>query len=194
MALIPKITPCIVEDCAVLRIKETTGVYSTSNVGGWTAPNVDTSAATAASLITTPPGGTATTTDVLSQLPATYVGEFYFSDIDITATDGEWTIAYTITTASTSYTTTNCYFSTCVVRCCIDTLWAQIAEKELDTDINCACDPDKLTKLQDKAMFMEALYSEMMSAASWTNTAVRDKILVQLQRLCRINNCNCGCN
>lgn len=194
MALIPKITPCIVEDCAVLRIKETTGVYSVNNVGGWTAPNVDTSAATAASLIVTPPGGTATTTNVLSELPGTYVGEFYFSDIDVDAVDGEWTITYTITTASTSYTTTNCYFSACVVRCCIDTLWAQIAEKEADTDRNCACDPDKLTKLQDKAMFMEALYSEMMSAASWTNTTVRDKILVQLQRLCRINNCNCGCN
>lgn len=194
MALIPKITPCIVEDCAILRIKETTGVYSTSNVGGWNAPNITTSAAVTATLAITPPAGTVTTTNVLAELPATYVGEFYYTDIDIDAKDGEWTIVYTITSASTTYTTTSCHFSACIVRCCIDTLWGQIAEKELDTVINCKCDPAELTKLQNKAMFMEALYMQMMSAASWNNVAVRDKILVQLQRLCGINNCDCGCS
>lgn len=195
MALRPTVTPCINNNCETLSLTESTGLYSASNTGGFGAPNIDTSSIFSATLTVVTPSGVSTDYDILSQLPAVYVGPFDLDDISISSEDGEYTITYTIITdTDKTYTSTTCYFSSCAVRCCIDTLWAQIAEKELDTVTNCQCDPAKLTKLQDKAMFMEALYMQMMSAASWDNRAVRNKILVQLQRLCRINNCNCGCN
>lgn len=190
----PSISPCITDNCETLNLTENTGIYSTSNTSGFGAPNIDPSAVDSAILVITTPSGTVITEDILSQLPATYIGPFELNSIDIDAEDGEYTIVYTIVDGEITYTQTYCYFSSCVVRCCIDKLWAIIIDKELDTTINCECDANELTKLQNKAMFMEALYKEMLCSATWNNVTTRNKILVQLKRLCKINDCDCGCS
>lgn len=189
MALIPKLSVCNLNACSTLRIKEITGLYdSLTNLYGWDTPNVDTNEITSAELIITSPSGTVTTIDVESQLPHPYVEAFYFTDISITPEDGEWTIQYKIVAkAGPTYSNILRTFHTCSVRCCIDKIWAKVLNNYSD----CGCGCTDISELEQKANFMESLYDTMMSAASCNNSDTRNKILTQLQRLCKLEKCNC---
>lgn len=186
--IIPKISICALNSCSTLRIEEITRAYNVlNNLYGWGSPNASTADLLTAQLIITSPGGTITTIDVLSQIPVPYVEEFLFNDISITPEDGEWSIQYILTTASTTYSNISKIFLSCAVRCCIDKTW----KKVLDKDLGCGCDYTSIDDLTKKVLFMESLYYSMNSAGSCNNSDARDKILKQLQRLCKIEKCNC---
>jgi len=192
MALIPKLSVCSLNACSTLRIKEITGLYnSIKNLYGWGSPNPGVADALTATLEITSPSGTVTTIDVLSQLPNPYVEAFYFTDISITPEDGEWTIQYIITTTDGKviYTYSNILrtFLTCSVRCCIDKIHAKVLNNYED----CGCGCTNISELEQKVNFMESLYDTMMSTNSCNNSDTRDKILTQLQRLCKLEKCNC---
>lgn len=58
---------CVINACTQLRFTETTGIYSTSNLGGWGIPNMKIPDAVTATLAITPYGSTATyTIDLLA--------------------------------------------------------------------------------------------------------------------------------
>lgn len=190
MALISKLSVCSLNACSTLRIKEITGTYNVlNNLTGWNTPNVAVIDIESAELIITSPSGTITTIDVLSQLPDPYVEAFYFTDISITPEDGEWTIQYVLITKVGPVTYSNILrtFLTCSVRCCIDKIWAKVLNNYTD----CGCGCTTISELEQKANFMESLYDTMMSAHSCNNSDTRDKILAQLQRLCKLEKCNC---
>jgi hypothetical protein len=190
MALIPKLSVCALDSCSTLRIKEITGVYDAlNNLYGWNTPNITVADLTSAELIITSPSGTVTTVDVLSQLPDPYVEDFYFTDISIIPEDGEWSIQYKVITTTGPVTYSNILktFLTCSVRCCIDKIWSKVLNNYTD----CGCGCTDISELEQKASFMESLYDTMISAAACNNSDTRDKILTQLQRLCKLEKCNC---
>lgn len=193
MAFIPKLSVCALNSCSTFRIKEITGLYDSinGNLQGWETPNVSTADIVTAELIITSPSGTITTVDVLSQLAVPYVEVFYFNDISITPEDGEWSIQYKLTTDGSTfnvlYSNILKTFNTCSVRCCID----KIHMKVLNEDLGCGCDYTTISDLRKKLMFMESLYDSLTSSKSCNNSDTRDKILKQLQRLCKLEKCNC---
>ena len=192
MALIPKLSVCALNSCSTLRIKEITGVYDAlTNLYGWNTPNIGTTNIITAELIITSPSGTITTTDVTSQFVIPYVEAFYFTDISITPEDGEWTIQYLIHyldgKINNTYSNILKTFLTCSVRCCIDKIWSKVLNNYSD----CGCGCINISELEQKTSFMESLYDTMISAAACNNSDTRNKILIQLQRLCKLEKCNC---
>jgi hypothetical protein len=190
MALIPKLSVCTLNACSTLRIKEITGVYDAlTNLYGWNEPNITIASLFTAELIITSPSGLITTIDIKSQLVHPYAEAFYFTDISIIPEDGEWTIQYKLVTKEGPVTYSNILktFHTCSVRCCIDKIWAKVLNNYTD----CGCGCTDISELEQKASFMESLYDTMTSAASCNNSDTRDKILAQLQRLCKLEKCNC---
>lgn len=190
MAFIPKLSVCALNGCSTLRIKEITGIYDVlNNTTGWGSPNITVAHLTTAEIIITSPSGTVTTVNVISQLPNPYVEAFYFTDISITPEDGEWSIQYKLTTKEGTITYSNMLYTflTCVVRCCID----KVQLKALNNSTDCGCGCIELSDLEKKAIFMNGLYDIMISAQSCNNSGARDKILTQLQRLCKLEKCNC---
>jgi hypothetical protein len=185
-----KFCASVIKGCTTLRVKDNTGAYdATSNPNGWDAPTTITTADVTAATITYYIGDSTSGTevDVLSQLPAgTVVGSFTLAEIDVedTYADGFITIVYTLTTATDTYTTRNKILFTCSSRCCIDKMWAEIAEK-----CNCNCD---LKQMIDDALMAEGMLKAVKSAASCNSTTSIDTMLAKIKKLCEFNNCNCN--
>lgn len=192
LTLEPKIRVCFKNNCGTIDIYDTTGAYNaTSNTGGWGATNITTVDVDSVTVSHTPPGGDATTTDVTTTVNAevTVTGEFLIASLDVTATDGEHTFVYTATEGTDTVTYTLRIFSTCVVRCCVDKLWAKAAQ-ELESG-DCGCSGGNISYGQ-KAMKAEALYQSIRNYASSSIGSTRDSLLAKLQRICNLENCNCN--
>lgn len=191
--LLPKLEICVKSCCKVFTLTEITDLYSSpENPTGWGGINIDTGDVDTATITITSPTEVVTTVNVLSQLPGSYTVPFDFTDITIVPEDGEWTIVYTIVSGTETYMNTFKVFLSCSVRCCIDKLWVKVLTTIIEdtSSCKCGCSGNK-TDLMEKAMFMEALYSAMTSSGSCNNSDARDKILKQLQRLCKLEKCNC---
>ncbi len=189
--LLPKLSICTINNCTTLKITENTGIYTIgTNYSGWNSPNIPTSSVITATITITSPSNTETIINVLSQLPVTYTANFNFSNIDITPEDGEWKIKYTLTTSTDTYSNSYAVFLSCSVRCCIDKLWIKVLTSKSEEN-PCDCDCDEMSMLMKKVMLMESLYTAMINSVACNNSDARNKILKQLQRLCKIEKCNC---
>lgn len=191
MAFVPTIKVCLKKNCTTLVITDTTGVYDdTTNTTGWEdASTLLAASVTALSIKVEQSASTLTTQNVLTQLPDPVTGEITFTDILLSSlVDGEFTVTYTVTDSSTTYTAVLTKFHACSVRCCIDKKWAAIANYEAGTgNGSCECASD----LETDALHLEGLYSSMMNAAASGDTTTRDILLTKLQRLCSMDDCNC---
>ena len=99
------------------------------------------------------------------------------------ALDGEYTIEYLLEDSSNiEYSKTIKVFSSCLVRCCIDKMWASYAEG-IASDCSCT--------LSSNALEAEALYRAMMSSTGCLDSNSRNIILTKLQRICELEECNC---
>ena len=190
--LTPTLRACWTNNCKTIEIYDTTGPYNvTSNAGGWGSTNIDASALDDATVTYTPPGGSAVVLDVVALVNAetTVTGEFLIATVTLTAaTDGEWNLLYTCDEAGTAVTYEISVYSTCSVRCCVDKLWAKSA-KELLEDCECS---GSSTSYTDKALKGEAHIYSIHNGASCADTTTKDALLVKLQRICSLENCNCN--
>jgi len=187
MAFVPTISACLQSNCNKVVVTDTTGVYDAStNLTGWENVATIVAADVTALVITITQGTTVVTTNVLAQLPDPVTGEIVYSEIEVDGlVDGEFTVTYTVTTASDTYTTSETYFQACAVRCCIDSKWSTIASNgDTTTSGNIAA--------VDTALGLEGLYASMMNAAASNYTTIRDNYLTKLQAICNISNCGCG--
>lgn len=188
--LTPKIRACF-EGCSKIKVYDTTGAESTANTGGWGVTNDIPANITAATITyTTPSNSTATSVNVLTNVNAQAVvsGEFLLAEIDITAEDGSYIFKYTLTNNTNSVTRDLEIFSLCVVRCCIDKLWAKVAANALGED--CKCTGEKTTALE-KAELAEGWYNAIRFGAACNSTTIKNELLKKLQRICKLENCNC---
>lgn len=169
------------KDCKNIYFTETTGIYdSINNPRGWGAPNELTSDATAATLqLTSPSGVTYPAIDLLAtaSFPKTsgVASAIPASALDSSLTeyeDGLWTMTYSVTTATTTYSTTNIIFLSCNTEQEVCSLLADISL------CDCDCDPDKVnTALKAKA-YLYAIecaleYDQVTKATDIFNTLKR---------------------
>ena len=191
MAFVPTISACLQKNCNYVVVTDTTGVYDVStNDTGWgdAVETILASAVTALTIAISQGGTTLVTTNVLSQLPDPVTGEIIYSEIEVDGLiDGEFTVTYTVTTASTTYTASETYFQACSVRCCIDSKWSTVASNgDTTTSGN--------TALVYEALGLEGLYASMNNAAASNYTTIRNNYLTKLQRICNITaSSGCGC-
>ena len=188
MAFVPTISACLQNNCNYVVVTDNTGVYDAStNTTGWeNAATIVAADVTALSIVITQGTTTLATANVLAQLPDPVTSIFAYTQIELTGlVDGEFTVTYTVTTASDTFTATQTGFQACAVRCCIDSKWSTIAANgSTTTSGNC--------ELVDEALQLEGLYASMMNGAASGNTTIRNNYLTKLQRLCNIANCGCG--
>lgn len=135
MALELNFSICQINSCVDLEFTETTGTYSTSNPGGYGAPNIALGDVLTAVLTSTSPSGIVYTTNLFTLgFPSSNLS--YSTDITLTGSsleDGKWTFTYTITTLTETYTKTIYKLFTCNSECCVK----QMLE-DLDND-DCGC-------------------------------------------------------
>lgn len=192
--LTPKIRVCFTDDCSKIKVYDTTGAESTANAGGYGVTNILTTAVTTATVSYTAPGGSQIDVDVTANVnaQATVAGEFLIAEIDISPKDGSYSFIYTLTYGALPETvltvTKKCLvYSLCVVRCCVDKLWAKAALDLVEADCNCS----ESSSYMNKALQAEAMYKAIMNGASCNNIGIRDALLTKLQRICKLEKCNC---
>lgn len=191
MAFVPTISVCLQKNCSKLVVTDDTGVYdATTNATGWEdAATLLATNVTALSIVVSQSGSTLTTQNVLTQLPGTMTGDLGFSEFAVAGLlDGEFTVTYKVTDASTTYTAIVTKFHACSVRCCIDAKWAAVANYETDlSNSGCDCASDTETE----AIHLEGLYAAMNNAAASGDSTTRDALLTKLQRICDMDDCGC---
>jgi|TARA_B110000967_G_scaffold196530_1_gene227207 hypothetical protein len=188
MAFVPTISTCIKKNCGFISVTDNTGVYdaSTNTIGWEDASTLLASAVTALTLEVSQNGSVIVTENLLTQLPGAVSESFTYSDISVSGLiDGDFTVTYTVTTASDVYIASIVSFHACAVRCCIDAKWTQIT---LNGDTTTAGN----TSLVDSALELEGLYASMINAAASGYTTIRNNYLTKLQRVCNITT-GCGC-
>lgn len=187
--LTPKIRVCFTDDCSKIKVYDTTGAESTANAGGYGATNILPVDVGSAVITYTAPGETAVDVDVTANVnaQATVAGEFLIAEIDISPKDGSYSFIYTLTDGVLTVTKKCSVYSLCVVRCCIDKLWAKAALDLVEADCKCT----EKSSYANKALQAEAIYNSIKNGASCNNAGIRDALLTKLQRICKLENCNC---
>lgn len=195
------ISACVTNNCNAIKVTDITGLYEAiNNPGGWEdASTLLSSDVTGVTItITTPSGTVVGPTDVFSQFPSPItMDEFDYSNIALPVSeDGEYIIEYKVdadeATGASTKTKRLKIYSTCKVRCCIDKLWSKWAKGLDDDSDECGCTGSEGSSTLDKAKLGEALLSALNSTTVCNNTVTRDKILAKLNRLCKLENCNCN--
>lgn len=191
--LVPTIRVCITDNCSKIKVYDTTSAYSTANTGGYGATNILATAVDSASLSYTISGSS---TPVVLDVSATVIaqttvsGEFLLAEITISPLDGEYSFLYSVVDGVTTKTYSTSIYNLCSVRCCVDKLWVKAANNA-DNDCNCGCSDGKKASYSSIAMTAEATYMAIVNGVSCANTTTRDNLLKKLQRICKLENCNC---
>jgi hypothetical protein len=188
--LTPTLRACFTDNCTKIQIYDTTLAISTANPGGWGTANINAAAVDAASVAYTLPDGSVTTLNVTTAVnaQATVSGEFLIAEFTITPVDGVYTFSYTLIEGVDSVNKSITIFNLCSARCCVDKLWAKAAQNLVAGDCGCTSDKPSYTKT---AMLAEATYNAIMKGVSCGDTVTRDALLLKLQRICKLENCNC---
>lgn len=121
---------CVTDACTQIRFTETTGFYSTTNTGGWGAPNITLGDVVTATLAITPYGSTTTYTinvEATSLFPTDNSSFTYNIPLSLignptSIVDGQWLFVYTVTTASATYTKTIYKYFYCNTECCVTSM------------------------------------------------------------------------
>lgn len=188
MALDLKICAGFKDKCSTIVIKDITGAYNVdTNATGWGSPNDVTTDVSEATIQVDTPNVSIEGESVLDSLPTTVTGTFDLTEITVPPLDGEYTITYTIAGSDLAapQEAKIKIFSSCVVRACIDKMWAKYADAVLE---NCKCSQLK----ENNALEAEALYRAMMSSTGCLDANARTAILKKIQRLCELEDCKCA--
>lgn len=191
--LTPTISACIKGQCATLYIQDTTYAYSTENVGGWGATNVETVNIDLATIAYTTPGSsTQVVIDVTAIVNSqtTVSGEFSLAELSITPLDGVYSFEYTLTVGAESVMYSTSIFSSCVVECCVNKLWTKVAQEAISSD-DCGCTEGSKESYSKKAMVAQSLLFALRNGVSCNDMTGKENTLKKLQRLCKLENCNC---
>jgi hypothetical protein len=188
--LTPCFRVCFTENCSKILVYDTTDVETIANPGGWGDSNVFPVAIEAATITYVNPVGTSEVIDVIVPVNAetTVTGEFLIGEIPVINSDGVNTFKYVLTIGGVSVSKTLTTYSLCNVRCCVDKLWAKVASDALGED--CKCSGEKTTAIE-KAELAEGLYAAIQYGASCNSSDIKNEILKKLQRICKLENCNC---
>lgn len=180
-----KITHCIKGSCNHLEIYDITPKNNGTNLG-WGTPGVLKNQISSASIHVYHENGSLDVTENITSLVQGTVASFEpfkilnnLSDLQ----DGLITVVYSVVNAGITYSTTYRFFNICKVSCCVSKLWNDFIKE----GCNCPCS-DKKSK---KAMEAQALLNALESLTSCLNLPLANKILKQLETICKLSKCNC---
>lgn len=190
MALIPKISAYVEDNCTTLVIKDLTREYdAVDNPGGYGTPNIEIGDVTGVTILITIPGSTTPITITnpvgLPTLDTTFKYEVSTSVLS-PIPDGIYKIEYIITAGDESFSYGPRYFFfTCNVECCVFRIYSQIAQS---TD--CACD----SNIIKNALYASTLLEGLKSAKDCGNITAVNNILNKLTEMCGLAGQDCGCS
>lgn len=180
-----KITHCIKGSCNHLEIYDITPKNNTTNEG-WGAPGVLKNQISSAVVTVLHQNGSLNITENITALVQGTVASFEpfkildnLSDLE----DGLITVTYSVVNAGITYSTTYRFFNICKVTCCVSKFWKQFVEE----GCNCPCSNAK----SKKAMEAMGLLNALESLTSCLNLELANKVLKQLETICKLSNCNC---
>lgn len=196
MALVPKINICINSKCNKIDIYEQTSPYVlATNATGWGAPNINTTAITAASLTIYDHTGlvlqnTITMYDGITDVYSGVAGSpapgsfLAIKDYSWDNTDGIFKLVYTVTDGITVFTNEQQFvLFTCNLKNCIDGLKSKAVT---------ACDSKSLEKVKSKINQLEILLYGIESAFSCPDFTQAMNLIANSKTICD-NLCDCGC-
>lgn len=193
----PTIRVCFTENCSKIKIYDTTDAYTTDNTGGYSVANGMPDDMSSAIVEYTIPNGSIDTIDVTTTLNAQTVvsGEFLVGTIDLTTTeDGEYFFTYTLVDDTgvndVTFEFELTIFSLCNARCCVDKLWSKGAQNIINKE-DCGCSGSKDSYLE-KAAKAGSLFKAIKYGIACNNTVAKNEILKKLQRICKLEKCNCN--
>lgn len=190
MALVPKISAHVENNCKTLVIKDLTGEYNaTTNVGGYGAPNIEIGDVTGSSLIITIPSSNTPITITNPVGLPTLDQDFEYeisSSLLSPVPDGIYKIEYKITAGDDEFSYGPRYFFfTCNVECCVAKMYAVIAQT-----IDCSCE----SNLVKNSTYASVLLRGLEAAKRKGNISSINNILNKLTEMCGLTGQDCGCN
>lgn len=182
MALSLNFSTCVSTGCEKIIFNETTGVYNTSNPGGYEGINPSASAEWLAILTVTNPLGVISTFDITGDgFVSSNPGLIY--NIPLEYMDGKWTFTYTTTTDGiTFFTKTKYSYFYCTTECCVTSKLANI------TTIGCDSCKDSVAEKEYIKMFI--MLESLKNAARCGSESTFNSIKKIIDKLCKNNACN----
>lgn len=183
-----KISTC---DCLNLIFTETTGVYQSTNTGGWETPNASITDADTASITVTVPSGLTYTFNLFTQgFPSYNTNSSYsipYSSLGFSSglEDGIYSVTYTVTSISYPFTDTITIstFIVCNLECCVDTMLLNIDDWE------CECSEDAI----DKFLSAFSILQQINHSIKCGDLTTADNLSTLANKLCKNSNCS-TCN
>lgn len=183
---------CQENDCTSFDFTDATGVYSSSNSGGYGAPNFLVSDAISAYVNVTLPSGVQVSIQVDPTLPddtGTIVWTVNSTDLGLTGSlpDGIYVIEYVINfnnsnSQTVQKTIVKTFLLSCTIKCCIQKMIAKIPINDCDCE----------SKYLKNALLAFGLYQSLVYNGKCGNTTNTTSLLNRLTKLCNI--VDCGCN
>lgn len=178
-----------VEDCNLLKINDTSGLYGVNNLTGWGTPNATKASVTSAIIEITFPGNTIV--DITSVVTSTVINspavdefllkEYTLADLGISGLklpDGFYKVLYTIIAGGITYTYELSHINYCNVYCCVMNKYAKYAKE------GCTCDKDYYDLFNSWIML-----KSLMCCSISGNSVEAERQLKKLQKWCSINKC-----
>lgn len=187
MSLQLNFSTCVTNGCTNIKFTETTGTYTTSNLGGWGVPNIILADANTAILTIIDPSSNEYEVDLFTDYSFPSSNSDYY--IYITAEslglssieDGKWTFTYTITTDTESYSKTKYSLFYCNSECCVKQL---LTDLDLE-DCGCGC------KDLDRSDYIKAWshLEALKNAAQCGSVTLFTKLKKIVDKLCKNKDC-----
>ena len=187
MGILLNFETCVINGCSQIRFTETTGTYTSTNIGGYGTPNATLGSQTTSVLTITSPSGIVSTINLFTLGFPSNNKDFYYdiptSVLNLTnIVDGQWTFTYTITDGTTILTRTKYSLFYCNSECCV----TKMLESLKLEDCGCDCKDLEFSLYQKAFMFLQSL----KNAARCGNYSSFIKLLKIISKLC----INSGCN
>lgn len=184
MALQPILQVC--QTCSTLTIKDITGFYDADlNPTGWGAPNLARDF-TGTAVLEIKFGTSVFQYNVKNTITDSVFPEYTLYEYKPSVlNDGVYTITLTLVDEDNkvTYKATKKITSECIVTCCVDKLAAKVAE-------SCNCDSLAYDNFNQAALLLETL---PLIAVNLGEKAYNTN-LKKLQKICKSNDCGCGCS
>ena len=185
MALEPKFTIDLSSDGKTITFKETTGVYSLSNLGGYGAPNPAAGTITIFNLSITYPDGTVVVVDMIPEGYPDITGLVeYTITSDTPFTDGIYKFLSEVATPSlkmTDYELTKAFYYN--IKCCV---FKKIAATKVP-ECGCGCATEYLEDVSN----LWVLFRGMQQNAKIGNVDAFNELLLETSKMCNTENCKC---
>lgn len=185
MALEPKFTIDLSQDGKTIVFKETTGVYSLSNPGGYGTPNPAAGSVTVFNLTVTYPSGTVTVIDMIPEGYPDITGLVEYEIVsDTPFADGVYKFSTEVATPSlraTDYELFKAFYYN--IHCCVA---KKVAAAKIP-DCGCDCATEYLEDISN----LWVLFKGMQANARNGNMDAFNELLSEVTKMCNLNDCKC---